>query len=68
MNRDATRAHEKKLLWRDCFDTVHLCRETDVRQAFLLLTTGCGRAVPPNARWPRDAQAADCPDCAQGAR
>jgi hypothetical protein len=63
MSSDGTRAADAKLLWRDCFDRVHLCSETDVRQAFLLLTTRCGRAVPPNARWPRDVQSPDCPDC-----
>jgi hypothetical protein len=62
--REASVVRDTKILWRDCFDTVHRCRETDVRQAFLLLTTRCGRPVPPNARWARDAHAADCPECA----
>ena len=54
------------LLWRDSFETVHACRRIDIKEVFLLVTTLCGRNVPPNARWNTSHKAAiTCPDCSR---
>lgn len=56
----------RALLWRDSFETVHVCQRIDVRQAFMLVTTLCGRNVPPNAKWPRGHDSkVTCPDCSR---
>ena len=57
------------LTWRDVFQTVHACEEIDLKQAFLLVRTRCGRTVPPNARWPHgEHSAVTCPDCRRAAK
>ena len=61
---ETQRAESARVLFlRDSFETVHACQRIDVRQAFMLVTTLCGRNVPPNARWPHERSAATCPDC-----
>jgi hypothetical protein len=52
------------LLWKDAFNTVHACNRTNLRQAFYLVSTKCGRNVPPNAYWSAQAHSAvNCPEC-----
>ena len=54
----------RPLIWRDSLETAHACDAINLRQAFLLLRTRCGRNVPPNARWPRQEHSAiTCPEC-----
>jgi hypothetical protein len=60
------RLRAPSLFWRDVFGAVHLCERSDVRQAFYLFSTLCGRNVPPNARWPSLTQGGvSCPECAR---
>ena len=60
---------EQALTWKDSFQTVHACERTDLRQAFFLVSTHCGRNVPPNARWQAGAHdSVSCPDCRRAAR
>jgi hypothetical protein len=62
-------SNQAALTWRDVFQTVHACEEIDLRQAFLLVRTACGRNVPPNARWPHGGHdAVTCPDCRRAAK
>ena len=57
------------LLWRDYLQTLHLCEYTDLHQVFVLISTVCGRNVPPNAHWPRDLQnLVTCPECSRRRR
>jgi hypothetical protein len=55
------------LLWRDYLGAVHACERTDIRQAFYVFSTLCGRNVPPNAHWPSEPRAINCPECARQA-
>ena len=63
-NRSVARMRAPLLLWRDVLGAVHGCERTDLRQAFYVFSTLCGRNVPPNARWPQDLRPAmTCPEC-----
>ena len=52
------------LLWCDSFETVHACRRIDIKEVFLLVTTLCGRNLPPNTHWNTHRKTSvTCPDC-----
>jgi hypothetical protein len=62
------RPRATSLFWRDVLGTVHLCERSDVRQAFYIFSTLCGRNVPPNARWPHlTDDEVICPECVRSA-
>ena len=60
------RSRVSLFVWRDYFGAVHACERNDLRQAFYVFSTLCGRNVPPNAPWPHGQRPLlTCVECEQ---